>query len=759
MRRLLPRLVLGLIVAGGLALAAAGARAQGRPVPRTIIALYDGNIFSDLRYTPTHRGAEMPINHLGLVMSYYDVRRPLPVDAELSDVRGALVWFTGDFMPNPLEFIEWAHRFVDSGRKLVIFGGIGFARDTGGKPTPLEAVNGLLQRIGLRFDGRHIELTQDVRIVKRDRALLDFETPLPRQLPAYDRIVKVDAQTQAYLVVREGSDSSTDATLISTHPNGGFAALDYVHRGENLTPTRQQYLNLFEYFRRTFATDEVPKPDTTTLVGRRIYYSHIDGDGWRNQSQVKEYARRRALSAEVILREAVAPYPNLPVTVAPIVADLDPAWFGGAEAQAIAHEFFELPQVEIGSHTWSHPFDWEFFADNDATKEVPLLRRYPRRPRGNDDEAWAPVLRRAAARQAATAYDGKVLGSKGSYSVPRAYAVKPFDIELEIKGSIDFLNRLAPPGKRVALMQWSGNTLPWEEAIASTYGAGVLNLNGGDTRFDREQQSYSSVAPIGRKLKGGIQVYSSNANENVYTELWTSRFFGFSFLSQTWRNTEHPIRVKPKNLYYHMYSGEKAASLRALLGNLKEVEAEPIAPISASAFAEVALGFYSARIADLGDGRWQVADRGKLQTIRFDRAFDRKVDFGRSHGVLGQHHFQGSLYVSLDPAEPLPIVAIVPSERSDMAPLASRVYLIDSRWPIESLKLDGRSFAFLAHGFGPGEMTWKVEEAGFYRIVAEDGERTIESFAEAGVDGVLAFTLRTRPYAPAAVSVRRIPGA
>jgi len=25
----------------------------------------------------------------------------------------------------------------------------------------------------------------------------------------------------------------------------------------------------------------VPKPDTTTLAGRRIYYSHIDGDGWK----------------------------------------------------------------------------------------------------------------------------------------------------------------------------------------------------------------------------------------------------------------------------------------------------------------------------------------------------------------------------------------------------------------------------------------------------------------------------------------------
>ena len=100
-----------------------------------------------------------------------------------------------------------------------------------------------------------------------------------------------------------------------------------------------------------------------------------------------------------VLREAVAAFPDLPVTVAPIVADLDPAWFGSEQAQALAREFFDLPQVEIGTHTWSHPFDWNFFADGDVTKEVPLLRKYPRRPGGNDDDAWTPIVRQAAAKR------------------------------------------------------------------------------------------------------------------------------------------------------------------------------------------------------------------------------------------------------------------------------------------------------------------------------------------------------------------------
>ena len=74
-----------------------------------------------------------------------------------------------------------------------------------------------------------------------------------------------------------------------------------------------------------------------------------------------------------------------------------------------------------------------------------LLKRYPRRPGGNDDDAWNPVIRQASAQPdlGLSIYSGKVLGSQGSYAVPRVYAVKPFDLSMEIKGSIDFLNRLA----------------------------------------------------------------------------------------------------------------------------------------------------------------------------------------------------------------------------------------------------------------------------------------------------------------------------
>ena len=113
------------------------------------------------------------------------------------------------------------------------------------------------------------------------------------------------------------------------------------------------------------------------------------------------------------------------------------------------------------------------------------------------------------------------------------------------------------------------------------------------------------------------------------------------------KRTNTPYRVKPFNIYYHMYSGSKQASLNAILSNLDLAEASDIAPVTTSTFALIAQGFYTTRIVDMGDRRWRIENRGKLQTLRFDHATFTSVDFSRSKGVIGQYNHQGSLYVDL----------------------------------------------------------------------------------------------------------------
>ena len=52
--------------------------------------------------------------------------------------------------------------------------------------------------------------------------------------------------------------------------------------------------------------------------------------------------------------------------------------------------------------------------------------------------------------------------------MPRAYAVKPYDVQNETKGAKDYIERFSEGGKSVMLYQWSGNTSPAEEVIAAT---------------------------------------------------------------------------------------------------------------------------------------------------------------------------------------------------------------------------------------------------------------------------------------------------
>ena len=51
------------------------------PVKREILALYDGAQEGDADFTRIHRFAEMPLNHLGFILRFHDIRAKLPEPA------------------------------------------------------------------------------------------------------------------------------------------------------------------------------------------------------------------------------------------------------------------------------------------------------------------------------------------------------------------------------------------------------------------------------------------------------------------------------------------------------------------------------------------------------------------------------------------------------------------------------------------------------------------------------------------------------
>lgn len=681
------------------------------PVRRVVLALYDSAVTPRLELTELHRLAEMPLNYLGLVVRYHDLQHGLPGIDTMREVRGVLTWFSSNAMREPEAYLRWASRAIDAGARFVVMGSIGATRRGDGTPAAAAALEPFLERLGLERSSGWTTSTYGLRYVLRDRSMVEFERPLPSVLPPFDRY-RAGVQSRSYLAV-SGASADTRSDLVVVGPRGGYAAASYAvftHRYRD-QPFVQWYINPFEFFRQAFATDEVPKLDPSTVSGRRAFYSHIDGDGWRNLTLIEPYRTRYSIAARVVLEEIIRRYPDFPVTVGPIAADVDPDWHGTAESITVAKETLRLPHVEASVHTYSHPLDWEFFRDAHPGDEQAYRRR-------DDTGAGSDDVNAAA----------------GEHAIPRSYTKLPFDLAREVAGSKAFVEGLLPPGKRVGLIQWSGSTHMYEAAIAEARRSGMVNINGGDTRFDREFPSHAWVAPLSREVGRERQVYSSNSNENTYTDLWRDRFFGFRFLVKTIRNTGVPRRLKPFNLYYHMYSGERLSSLNAVRANLDYARTLELAPVTTGRFAASVDAFFSTRVMELGPRWWRVTDRGTLQTLRVDRASRLAVDFARSKGVVGQRHEAGSLYVTLDEGVAVAEVALTEGESVTRVPTASRPYLVDGRWRVWDLSVGGSSVSFRVQGFGDGAMRWWWPRASVVDVEWRGAEGTAVGRMAARVD-------------------------
>ena len=309
----------------------------------------------------------------------------------------------------------------------------------------------------------------------------------------------------------------------------------------------------------------------------------------------------------------------------------------------------------------------------------------------------------------------------GSDDLPRTFLKEPFNLEQETSGALRASEALAPPGKRASLYLWSGDTTPFPAAIQSLRRLGARNLNGGDARLDAEFPSVAYLPPISRPAGSERQIYAGNSNENTYTNDWTGPYYGFYMLEKTLANTEEPRRLKPFNLYYHMYSGEKPGALAAVRHILDKARKSRVVPIAASQYAAIADDFFNVDIVQIDLFSWSVSKRGALSTVRFDEADQLSLDMARSEGVLGSSRHGATLYIALDPARERSVVTLrgrsgEEASRRDTGALIGS--LIDSRWQISDLTPEPCGFRFTAQGFGTGEMTWQTTPRRAFRVSA-----------------------------------------
>ena len=640
--------VLALRGAGGRARAAEAAAASAGPpaageLPRVVLALYkssehandvEGRRPKTATLNEVHNWAQMPLNWLGLMVEYHDIDRGLPDERTMARYRGVVTWFQSEEMAAPLDYLRWLGAQMRAGRRVVILEYLGALRDRGTLRTvDLAQVNEALAPSGLEFLGNWSGNQKMIELRRKDPKMMEFERPLPPGLPYYQQVRARAPGSRAHLVLARRDLPDSESQMVVTGPWGGFAAAEYVRFQFPGESGAQWWLDPFAFFREALGVGDWPRPDTTTQCGRRICYSHIDGDGLRNRSEVSPGAS----SGQVLLDEILSRY-GLPTSVSVVVAEVEPTLLGSPEFHELARAIFRLPNVEAGSHSYTHPLDWEKRTRSFALSGI------------------------------------------------------PYSVETETAGSIRYIEeRLLPPGKRVRLFQWSGSTRVSEDAIAILARLGVPNINGGDTMRDRDWPSYTRVAPLMRQVGRQWQTYTSASNENLYTNLWTGPFYGYRHVVETFENTEKPRRVAPVNLYYHFYSAERVAALVSLRYVHEWVGRQPLARLFTSEYLAIVEGFRTARIARVAAG-WRVWEHGALRTVRFDDT-RATVDLARSQGLLGYVHHQGALYVHLAGPEP---ALIVLGDRPPQTP-----YLVQASHRVTGWSREASRVTLSLSGVGP----------------------------------------------------------
>lgn len=700
-----------------------------KPVPRDIIALYDGKgqYGHDLRRNMLHRVYEMPLNYLGYNVRYHDVHLgELPKLGER--VHGVIIYFDEAIEFDRKSYVKWLADGVDRGKKVVLIGDVGIPDLS----ILDDESRSLLKKVHAAAGVRHMSswhlLTQNTKLDYISPEIMNFERGISAPFPPYERMLKAAKGTSYLSVIIDDRYPKKKADLVVSGPGGGYISPEYDYHEQDINGRfiTSWYLNPFTFLREALGAMHMPKPDITTHLGKRIFYSHVDGDGWNNLARIERYNSAVVAASDIISEEIFKKYPNFGFSVGLVVGDLVDKCFGSEKSREVARKILELTNIEPASHTYTHPLYWQFFENYDAETEATYASSFPKRPglfaqsmktilgAHNHPKNSARIQRLRTRKDHDNDLEFEVLTPEEDmlqvYDVPRSYDCVEYDEDLEITGAIDVINSLAPAHKKVKLIQWSGNTSPYPRFLKKVREAKIWNINGGESRFDPEYPSYSTIYPIGVQVGGERQIYSTASNENTYTNLWSERFFGYRYLIETVQRTNVPRRIAPFNVYFHSYSGERPASLRALQEIMQYASGQDVIPMYSSQFAAIANGFYGVKFDEIGDLAWRVKDRGALQTIRFDDMEGYHVDHDASKGVLGYRSEEGRIYVSLNPSVPEPEIVLTKQPAPALSLISSRLNVIAAK------RESADSITMKMTGFSEGMVHFRVPEAGDYAV-------------------------------------------
>lgn len=251
------------------------------------------------------------------------------------------------------------------------------------------------------------------------------------------------------------------------------------------------------------------------LRGRPVLCT-IDGDGCGRVSWV----------ARVL--ELIRRHPTLKFDVGPMVCVLDGTVAPPETALRVSlvQQIFALPNVEVATHSWSHPADWT------DTKSGNMLGK-------NVQAAW--------------------------------------DLEREVCGSADFIDAvLAPQDKPCRVFLLTGRCNPLYPAVRMMYRRGLVPFNGSSEtgaayRRVGEYKHYFQRAWHDLHYMGKREVRVVRGKQQTFRP----RPSGYRNVIQDFRrDTQRPVHV-----YFHFYSAEFPETLASVEHVLAWCEAQPLVPL------------------------------------------------------------------------------------------------------------------------------------------------------------------------------------
>ncbi len=671
--------------------AAFSADIEPQPVARKILALYDGSIEPTPAETRIHRWAEMPLNHLGYIVAYHDVRAPLPSVAAMRDFAGLITWFSR--APSTREaYLDWAAAIIESGKRIAILGSAGgddWSAD-------LDQINKLLAPMGMRHTGQFVDLTFDTAIA---HSKVGFEARLDPVLPTYPvvRITHPNAESLLELAVpaRDGGGKSVVAAV---GPAGGFVAAGFDIIVEPRLDRVRWLINPFRFFKQAFgaADGDWPRPDITTRSGRRIFFSHVDLSHVHPERQgtAVDQKHESKSSLQVLLDEIVRSYPDIPMTLAVMPSIFETTLGSGTSPRKLIEEILKSESVEpaILSCARSRPSRYNRGSD-------------PSRGQNGSATEIASALYRARS----------LVGSEDS----------------------------------VRLYQWDSEARPLESELVVRQKLGLFNMGGDKSRMDSDYASIAYIRPISQPVGAERLFYpviDGGCGAVADRPVLVGALRG---MRTTISNTESPRRISGFNLHYQVSLFDEWQALEAVKSYLDEVRSGRFSPIREAEYATMAKDFFDVEVSRVSPSTWLVTKLGSVHTLRFDNVDEIQVDLARSQGVVGQARSGGSVYVTLDSAKSTALVALV----RDPADRASLAGLQESRWSVSNLVRRGCGWAFSASGFGPGEFVWFGVEPGDVEIVARSTERIWAVKARSDADGRLSFVVPGEGFSDVAIEV------